>query len=448
MTGKLLSLLVALVLGIHCRAQYNYTVALSAEEITARIQGEGVTILNPRIDCWDTAYAWYEGLGAMGIDTGLMISNSYAYKIFDTFTKFLIHSWGPNGNQVELPYTDTLDSLYFRPLMASWGNPRNSNRVFYSCSYEFDIVPTGSSIEFKYVFAEGLLDSAWGSGVAEYYILAPRCQCFLRAHIIGIFVVGPGYEDTVNFAVFPADNPTDRTDIPVNGYTLNLNPEDFEHFCNHPMGWFDHPYNPEEDTMLWSSYIPKKEYIRYNKNGYRDSNINFPGFTRPMDVGILVNPCDTYHMVMAVGHVHQLYDTFYNEDWGGWWVVPCDHGHLYNNKGTAMFIDKIRSTGISVESCEDPEGIGSLPGLRGVRLYPNPFNTDLRFTAPYADRQYQLQVTDVMGRRIGILTGTAQEIEHQLNKTIHPGLGSGQLYLFIIRDLHSGAYTTIKLRKE
>lgn len=49
-------LLLLIGLPVLSTAQYEYSVGTSAETLAERLQGKGVTILNPEIRCWDSAY--------------------------------------------------------------------------------------------------------------------------------------------------------------------------------------------------------------------------------------------------------------------------------------------------------------------------------------------------------------------------------------------------------
>ena len=49
-------IIILLVLGMPwlCSAQYEYSMGSSAEILAERLQGEGVSILNPEVKCWDS----------------------------------------------------------------------------------------------------------------------------------------------------------------------------------------------------------------------------------------------------------------------------------------------------------------------------------------------------------------------------------------------------------
>ncbi len=54
----------------------------------------------------------------------------------------------------------------------------------------------------------------------------------------------------------------------------------------------------------------------------------------------------------------------------------------------------------------------------------------------------------MLGRVLHHTYGDAGRITSELNNTIVPDLNSGQLYFFVVRDVHSRETGTFKLRKE
>lgn len=425
--------LLLLLLGLPwmCSAQYEYSIGTSVETLAERLQGEGVTILNPEVKCWDSAYGVYEGLGDLDIDNGIVLSNSRVNSIFNTYTN--IGTERPIANfvtTIALPYDSSVEVNYFRPLLASWNAP-DMMTTYITCAVEMDVVSNGGQLQLPYVFGDILLDSFNDN----YYFLQHRnwvvsigedCRCFPHNNIIGIFLSGPDHEDTTNYAVFEQSE-ADGDPIPVNRYTLRVTPELFDQYCS--------PFarNPAYDTMLWGG-SPRLDYLRFNTDGYRDPNINFPAYTPRMVAKMPVNPCDTYRLVIAVGHVLGL-------RLGGEYCVAAQ------GTGSAMFVGKMSSGG-GEDTCMSM-GVGLVEeGWNGVKIYPNPFGGELVFGSTYADREYQVQVCDILGRVLHHTYGDAGRITSELNNTIVPDLNSGQLYFFVVRDVHSRETGTFKLRKE
>lgn len=400
-------------------AQYDYTLDVSAEVLAERLQGEGVIILNPVLRCSDSSNAVYQGMGELGIDTGIVISNTNMAKVFRPYSDDLYLR--PNG-YYSMP--EVLDSSirvnYFHPLMDSWNRPLGVKAPV-TCALEMDIVTKEQSINFNYVLGDMLLDSIphmW----SQNWITSPYCHCFLHTNIIGIFISGGDYEDTVNYAVYPQEEDV-RTGVPVNRYSLRLTQDMFDEMCS----------SSDTDTMLWGG-TPRSEYIRYNTGGYRIPDVNFPGLTQVMDVSIPVTPCDTHRLVIAVGRVSSP-------------AMPdgtvCQ---LSQQSGSAMFIGKISSSG--EDSCTTL-GMNSSP-LRsmGIQLYPNPFSHHLTFTSAYPHKSYKIQIVDVMGRTLYTVEGNAENIQKALNDDIIHALPVEQWYFYVIIDMESGKFMTEKLRKE
>jgi gliding motility-associated-like protein len=134
-----------------------------------------------------------------------------------------------------------------------------------ACILEFDFVPVGDTIKFKYVFAS-----------AEYQTFS----CSI-ADVFGFFISGPGITGTfsnssTNIALLP--NGCYVGVNTVNGQTSNP--------CGNASGACAPPNN-----ALFFSNLPI---------GNIATGIAYNGYTLPMYAVAVVNPCATYHLKLAI----------------------------------------------------------------------------------------------------------------------------------------------------
>ncbi|HKL40789.1 MAG TPA: choice-of-anchor L domain-containing protein [Cryomorphaceae bacterium] len=145
---------------------------------------------------------------------------------------------------------------------------------------EFDFVPNGDSLEFRYIFASD-----------EY----PGFTCSQFNDAFGFFISGPGLngpftDNAVNIALVP------DTDIPVaintinSGVSSNLNNADICEEANP---------NWEEDSQY---FVDNSEEP--------DGDVKFPGLTTTLTAFAQVECGETYHIKLAIGNaVDQILDS-------------------------------------------------------------------------------------------------------------------------------------------
>lgn len=407
--------------------QYSsYTLGATAEQIIDRLQGDSIIILNPEVKCvlGSETYGLYEGVGELGIDTGLVISYSSMSEIFSPYQSAL------NYRALSLTaypgiYDTNITRKYVDPMLHSWGLPSEAYATNKNCALSMDVVSLRSNIELSYVLGDTHFEPGGFCGGYNYWLNYSHLHCFPSTNVIGIFISGGAYTDTVNYAVFAQGDDDVRKRKPVNRYTLRMNQEMFDYYCA----------SADEDTMLFSS-TPMLDFLRYNTDGALVPDINFSGFSTRMDVSIPVQVCDTHHLVFIVNNTNIFF-----RDESGDIITPESQ-----NTGTGLFISPLRGTG--ADSCVSTTGIDGTTGDMHIGMYPNPFSDRVLITTPYAQRTYTVQVTDLLGRRYGErLTGTAAQLEVLLAERIQQ-LSIQQWYLFTITDPATGRSTTFKMRKE
>ena len=133
---------------------------------------------------------------------------------------------------------------------------------------EFDFVPTGSMVEFEYVF-----------GSEEY------CEYVGSEYndVFGFFISGPGINGVKNLAVLPGGS----TPISVNSINHDTNTQ----------------YYVNNSTNFLSC-----NFMGWSASNYAE--VELDGWTKPLKAIANVQPCQTYHIKLAIADVGDgLYDS-------------------------------------------------------------------------------------------------------------------------------------------
>ncbi len=218
-------------------AQLAVSGGLTPAQIANTLVSSGVTISNVTITGNSFSYGTFDALNApeLGLTNGILLT-----------TGDIANSVGPN-NTGAASYVCGFPGY---PLL----NQLTINGTNDACILEFDFVPTGFQVDFKYVFA------------SEEYIEFANSD---YNDLFGFYVTGPGYATPTNVALLPnaAQDPVTINNVnPVNNsaYYYDLNGDG---------GFFGGP------------------------------NIQYDGFTVPLTASFAVQPCQTYHIIMVIADV-------------------------------------------------------------------------------------------------------------------------------------------------
>src|SRR5690606_37153527 len=111
-----------------------------------RLQGEGVTILNPELYCHWVKHGLYEDdLDILGIGDGIVLSSGNLLGLIDDNTEFPVNPISTPGPS----YAPLIDTLYHFPLLESWGI--ECLGPWKSCALTMDVVPQYHVLAFDYV---------------------------------------------------------------------------------------------------------------------------------------------------------------------------------------------------------------------------------------------------------------------------------------------------------
>jgi gliding motility-associated-like protein len=236
------------------QAQLVITPQSSALLLAQKLVGQGVSISNVAINADPRSVGFFNNLSgtSIGIDSGIVLTNGRAKT---TGTAF-----GLDGNGTTISHnTDpfALSSLgSFADLdLIRLGDPDLDNLVndptLDATILEFDFIPTGDSIKFRYVFS------------SEEFLEFP---CTGVNDVFAFFIQGPGYANNTNIALIPGSAAAVTID------NINTVPG-----CG----------------VFPQFYVGNHTNTRFTHNGH----------TVVFTARALVQPCQTYHLKLAIADV-------------------------------------------------------------------------------------------------------------------------------------------------
>ncbi|MBL0047187.1 MAG: choice-of-anchor L domain-containing protein [Bacteroidetes bacterium] len=203
-------------------------------QMAQTIAGNGVKIINPTVVCGANGYGSYTSTSTnLNSPAGVILTSGLATDAI-----------GPNnvGNksvQVGTPGDVLLNSV-------------SGRTTFDACVFEFDVIPEGDTLKFKYTFA------------SEEYAEWVNSQF---NDVFGFFISGPGIVGTKNIAIIPGGAPC--TINTVNNGTTNTGP------CTNCAYYFNNETPPGQ-------------------------TIQYDGFTKNLVAISAVTPCQTYHLKLVI----------------------------------------------------------------------------------------------------------------------------------------------------
>ena len=233
-------------------AQFVITDMTTAQALAQRLVGEGVTISNVSFtgnNLMAGNFSANDNVG-IGIDSGIVLTNGRA--------KTLGSSNGVNGSSVVTAQN-------------GWGLPGDAdlatainfpvNDLEDAAILEFDFVPLGDTIRFKYVFS------------SEEYTPAFACPSGFSSYndAFAFFINGPGFPGTTNIALVP------NTNIPVSIFNIN-----------------------NVTSTSGTPLCPNNTAYYVDNNG---SFFTHDGHTTVLTAVAAVQPCQTYHLKLVISDV-------------------------------------------------------------------------------------------------------------------------------------------------
>lgn len=244
------------------RAQLTVTDNQTATQLVNALTGSGVVVLNPTLTCPGLSNAVFTVAGAsnLGIDSGIILTSGRAMTIPG--------SQGVNGPNGGLGFAgpDFNNGAAGDPDLNNILPGLISNNA---CVLQFDFVPAGDSVKFDYVFAS-----------TEYQSFS----CSQYNDMFAFLISGPGFATPYNMATVPG------TTVPVCvNSTTSVTP-------------IGAGVNPCSDGTCnrCTSMGAGSPYSAYYVNNLNGATITFAGFTTVFTAKAQVNPCDTYHLKLAI----------------------------------------------------------------------------------------------------------------------------------------------------
>jgi len=246
-------LLVLLLFTFHSKGQMTINNAPSALALAQKLVGDGISISNVTFsgNLLMTGIFNKTGAGQPMLDSGIVLTSGLAKT---TSANTAVNN--TNGGIATNNFTSK-----------SWGSPGDANlasalglpvsSLHDACVLEFDFVPVGDSIRFKYVF-----------GSEEY---DPLFACSEFNDAFAFFISGPGITGLKNIALVP------NTIQPVSISSIN--------------------------QVYGASGGPCFANTQYYVNNENGRVVNYDGLTATLTAHERVVPCQTYHLKLVVSDV-------------------------------------------------------------------------------------------------------------------------------------------------
>lgn len=239
------SLIIATVVSLFTSSlfgQLTVDMAMTPDQMVQNLVGNGVQISNVVVTACDGSYGYYYANSTeIGTSQGLLLTTGKAEYAIGPNNK--IGTCSSGGNPLFPPCSYFDNGCPGSPLL----NQTHNRPTRDATMFEFDIIPKGDSLKFKYTFASEEYNEWVGSPFND---------------VFGFFISGPNIGTDVNLAVIPGTNEM----VAINSVNANSNSQ----------YWFD------------------------NQNPY-GQHIQYDGFTINLEaaVGNLI-PCETYHLKLII----------------------------------------------------------------------------------------------------------------------------------------------------
>jgi hypothetical protein len=245
-TGKLF-LAIMLIAAAFIPSGFAQTITTNrtAAQLANALTGPGVTVTNPTLNCPGSANGSYTGgTGVLGIGNGILLTTGSASAVSNPGSYFESTA---NNTPGDADLTSLITGL----------------NTFDACVLEFDFVPSGDSIAFRYQFA------------SEEY---PQYTCTQFNDVFGFFISGPGYVGKKNIALVP------NTNIPVAINSVN--------------GGSATGLGTIATCNAMGTGSPFSAY--FINHASSSANPAYDGFTTVLVAKAAVQPCSTYHFKLGV----------------------------------------------------------------------------------------------------------------------------------------------------
>ena len=238
-------------------AQLTVTANQTAQALVASLVGDGVITSNATLNCATQANGKFSGTSNLGIDSGIVLTSGYAATVGINY--------GVNGvpgnsasNGMNRPGDADLTTL----INSLTGGTITTHDA---CILEFDFIPAGDTVSFDYVF-----------GSDEY----TTYNCSIN-DVFGFFISGPGITGVRNIATVPGTN-----GVMVGISTVNDGTQ----------------YSPTQSNPCHANTLGNGPYTQYyvSNTNLPSTTLVYNGMTTVFQAVSAVQPCQTYHLKLAV----------------------------------------------------------------------------------------------------------------------------------------------------
>ena len=250
---KSAAVLLLLFLAFTSYSQLYITNSSSAQALAQKLVGGGVTISNVTMTGANISTGFFTHFGGtqLNLDSGIVLTSGRAQTSL---------GFGLNGAAVAFA-SSSLGTSGDADLQALV-SPNTTNDA---AILEFDFVPLGDSIEFRYVFS------------SEEY---PEFACTNFNDVFAFFISGPGITGLKNLAIVPGTN------IPVAINSINS-------------GTPSVPSN----LPICQQMGPGAPFSQFYVNNSTNNFFTHDGHTKVLTAASAVTPCQTYHLKIAIADV-------------------------------------------------------------------------------------------------------------------------------------------------
>jgi gliding motility-associated-like protein len=238
-------------------AQINITTGQTAIQLAQMLVGKGVTISKVSLTTSNNQCAkFFISNHALPFDSGVVLTTGCA--------KTTGSVRGVNGSNQSSVVSNSLGTAGDVDLEWLLNNNTGTPKTHDACVLEFDLVPSGDSINISYLFSS-----------EEYNGFV----CSQFNDVFGFFLTGPGIIGRKNLALVPNAS----SNVPVTINTIN-----------------DGVPSGSNPLSVCQSYpgAPFKSYFQANANG---PYLTHYGRTKELIAKAKVTPCKTYHLRLAIG---------------------------------------------------------------------------------------------------------------------------------------------------
>jgi len=242
---KILSYLILFLVAMSGSLGYAQTITpnQTAAALASALVGPGVTFTNAVLTCPGNANGKFTGgSNNLGIGSGILLTSGDAADVNNPASFFETANNGAAGDA---------------DLTAISGNPTHD-----ACVLEFDFVPNGDSVSFRYQF-----------GSEEY----PNFTCTQFNDLFAFLISGPGYAIPTNIALVPGTN------IPVAINSVNGGSA-----------------TGAGNIATCNAMGPGSPFPAYFINNVGSGAPAYDGLTVVLNAKAAVTPCSTYHFKLGV----------------------------------------------------------------------------------------------------------------------------------------------------